>query len=320
MTTDARHPASDGHISGSVLSPKPGGENSELPTAAIVIPTVGRPCLRSAVVSVLNQRGCDARPVVVLDAPDRETEVRRELAGLSYRLLLSDHAGAPAARNAGLADVREEFVGYLDDDDTYHSDKCRRQIEAISRSTDPSRTFSVTWSEFVREDGTVMRRRVDQFDSSRETLAEYLVRRRRLRHGAVCLNTPALLGPRELMQEVTWDVALRKHQDWDLIIRLASATDGRFVLVDEFLVRVHQGSPGSLSRLSDWTAGTRWLEKHTDLLSGRDRADFVLLHVLLPAVLARSSDGWARARHLWPRHIPHAAALLRFTSGVVLRR
>lgn len=289
-------------------------------TVSAIIPTIGRASLRAAVESILWQVDCQAEAIVVLDAPEKRTAVTTLLDGLSYTLLMTDRIGAAAARNVGLEAATGEFIGYLDDDDLWLPGKVSRQLIAVKGAPDPSRTFAVVASQFVRSDRSISRNEPRPFDPARGSFPNYLVERRSLRYGSVYFNTPALLGPSALMRSIPWDPQLRKHEDWDLMIRLMGTPGVNVQVVDKPLVRVNQGSVGSLSAGSDWRDGAILLAKHDAVITGRARADFVLLHVLLHACRSRSRPGVCRSLKLMRGTLPHAAAVVRFALGILLRR
>lgn len=293
---------------------------SEAIDVSAVIPTVGRPSLREAVESVLAQESCSSEAIVVLDAPERIYETRVLLEGLPHTLLTTNRMGAPTARNLGLDAARGRYIGYLDDDDVWLPAKSRRQIEAISNAVQPGHTFSVVASEFVRADGSISRSAAEVFDPDRTNFANYLVGRRRLRYGRVFFNTPAILGPAGLLKAMQWDASLTKHQDWDLLIRLVLQEKASFVILNAPLVRVFQGSADSISASGDWRNGASWLRKHDVHVTGRARADFVLLHIMLHALRSRSLEGIRDSICLMPGASPHLVALTRAAAGLLLGR
>jgi len=90
-------------------------------TFSLIIPTYRRPDLAyQAAASALRQnRGFDAILVV---ADGRDDPALRALADLPVELVAIDHAGVAAARNAGVARARTDWVCFLDDDDLLHPD------------------------------------------------------------------------------------------------------------------------------------------------------------------------------------------------------
>lgn len=287
---------------------------------SVIVPTIGRPSLRSAVLSLVAQKNCDVEIIVVLDDPSKRSTVERLLHDVPYVLAITNGLGAAGARNRGLGMATADYVGYLDDDDVWLEDKAWKQIRAIRGSRDPSMTFSVVASTFVRADNTKVKQLPRTFDRPKDDFADFLVERRTIRYGSVYFNTPALLGPHSLMTRVIWDPTLRKHQDWDLMIRLFEADDVGICVVNEHLVQVNQGSVDSISMLSDWRHGERFLRKHDDKITGRARADFVIVHMLLHALREFSWRGVKASLKETRGAIPHIGAFVRFAAGLVLRR
>ncbi|MCQ9388078.1 glycosyltransferase family 2 protein [Brevibacterium sp. 50QC2O2] len=288
-------------------------------TVSVIIPTVGRPSLVKAVDSVLQQVDCETEPIVILDSPDKLDYVRAELSDRNYMLEVQDHRGACAARNLGLDLAQGEYIGYLDDDDTWMPTKAITQIAAIRKSGRNS-TISVVASRFVREDGTVSDTAPEVFKANNEAFGNYLVKRTRLRYGSAQFNTPAVLGSSDIMKRFRWDEDLGKHQDWDLLIRLMADLTITCIAIPDTLVSVSQGSSGSISKSMDWTKSTTWLRKHAKDVTGRARSDFVALHILLPAILSRSRKGIGESFRWLNVHPPHFAAMVRLLAGIAMKR
>jgi len=92
------------------------------PSVSPVITTFDRPAgLRRALASVCAQPVDGHEVVVVNDAgPDVSTVVAEAAAALPVRLItLPDNRGLAAARKAGIAAARGQFVAFLDDDDVW---------------------------------------------------------------------------------------------------------------------------------------------------------------------------------------------------------
>lgn len=98
----------------------------------VVIPSIGRSSLATAVESVLSQTRAVERILVVADGPESESRVRTNLSSVksnSVEILTSPRQGAPAGvRNFGLARVKTEFVAWLDDDDEWRNEKIQCQL------------------------------------------------------------------------------------------------------------------------------------------------------------------------------------------------
>ncbi|MBP0459556.1 glycosyltransferase family 2 protein [Streptomyces montanisoli] len=85
---------------------------------AVVIPTVGRPCLRDCLAALASTAGPAPSDVVVVDdRPGAAGEVPLDGAGsLPVRRVVSGGHGPAAARNAGFRAVSAPWVVFLDDD------------------------------------------------------------------------------------------------------------------------------------------------------------------------------------------------------------
>jgi len=187
------------------------------PEVSVVIPTRDRwPLLsRLGLPAACSQEGVELE-VIVVDDNSREP-APTELPGLEdarVRLLRSsDHRGVAAARNAGIAAARGEWIAFLDDDDTWSPEKLRRQLDA-AHATNADFVYSGVVS--VDTAGSVMH---EHPVPSPDDLARALLARCVIPAGA-----SNVLARGELVREVGgFDVTFRYLADWDLWIRLAQS-------------------------------------------------------------------------------------------------
>jgi glycosyltransferase involved in cell wall biosynthesis len=105
-------------------------DGGDRPLVSVIVPAYqAEAFLGEALESALGQ---DCGPLEVLVVDDGSTDRTREVA-LAYpvQLLRSPHRGPAAARNAGLALARGEFVTILDADDVWPIDRLSRQVEHL---------------------------------------------------------------------------------------------------------------------------------------------------------------------------------------------
>lgn len=87
-----------------------------IPLVSVVIPTIGRTSLRTAVESVV-QQSVDAEILIVDDSPNSVVE---DMALPDVAVIPTGGGqGAGKARNIGIAAARGEFIAFLDDDDVW---------------------------------------------------------------------------------------------------------------------------------------------------------------------------------------------------------
>ena len=105
-----------------------------MPTVSVVIPTYNRADLiGEAIQSVLDQTFQDFAVHIIDDGSSDDTEeVVRAFNDQRLNYFWQENTGSPgAARNAGIARSRSEFIAFLDSDDVWLPDKLGNQVEAM---------------------------------------------------------------------------------------------------------------------------------------------------------------------------------------------
>lgn len=280
---------------------------------AAVIPTIGRPELRRAVESVIAQTH-ETRAIVVNDRPDSRSDVYSILEGLDYEYCETEGGvRGSAARNMGVKAAEEPFVAFLDDDDSWAPTKIERQLAAV-RANGGHDIVASCLSSFDADDGRS--RVVPEVPFAHQmSMSDYLFDRSTVRLRRHFMQTSSLLGSREVFERTPWDETLRKHQDWDLLIRLA-ARKTEIVVVRQPLVSVQQGSAGSVSSRSDWKHSLDWFERVRDNAGHASRGDFLASVVMRSALRSRDWKGAGSVLAQLTRERPHIAALIVGFSGV----
>lgn len=225
---------------------------------SVILPTHNRAAsLPAAVRSVLQQDFADLELIVVDDCSElRVEQALRDCADERLRVLRMEHnVGPAAARNAGLAAARGEWIAFQDDDDEWLPGKLSKQMSLARQGQS---ALGVVYSVFVKP-GTA---RPYTPDPS-------VTHRRGELHGPLLagnfIGLPTVLARRSALESVgLFDPSLPCYEDWELLIRLARRF--HFDLVDEPLVRVGD-SPASINKASSATrarAFARILEMHRD--------------------------------------------------------
>lgn len=284
----------------------------------VVIPTIGRPSLVKAVRSVASQTA-ECRAIVVLDRPEKLDDVRALLLGLSYELIVTEGGSrAASARNLGLMTVTAPVVAFLDDDDWWGPTRVERLLSSVP---DTDNKFVVASAfRFVLPGGKsrIVPTHKPPFEPSAkpraELLADYLVTRAQLKFGTNAMQTSSLLMSTQAANETRWDEDLPKHQDWDLILRLAQDSATQFIWADTDECYVVKDSTDSISKRMNWQASLYWLDRHRTLLSKQAASDFAWVHILRASLATRSVAGIFRFVSLRATR-PHAAAVVVALEG-----
>ncbi|TDS86030.1 glycosyltransferase family 2 protein [Nesterenkonia aurantiaca] len=282
------------------------------PSLTAVIPTVGRRSLKRAVASVLRQ-SFDTTALVVLDRPEDAGRVETLLKGLPHILVPTPGGlGAAGARNLGVRSAGTTHVAFLDDDDEWVSEKAALQMAMVDENTVvTSRALLVGTSSRV-----VPERLYQGQGQDAEAVVDYILDRSTLRLRRTFMQTSSLLCSRATALQIPWDEELSRHQDWDWLARLDAAGKS-LTMLPEVLVRVHQGSVGSISRSADWKASSRWIDSIGTTVSERSGADFRASVVARDAFASGAWNQGVRQLVKCLRARPHAAAVVVAMSGML---
>ena len=189
------------------------------PKVTVVIPTQGRwQLLRRTLAGALSQRGVELEVVVVDDGSSDETaEGLVELGDQRVRPIRHDVSRhVAAARNAGIAAARGEWIAFLDDDDLWAPNKLCGQLGAAAEQK----------ADFAWCAGLVVDARCSILEAwparDPDEILGLLLRGNWIPAGASNVVARA-----EVIRDLGgFDEELRHFADWDLWIRLAAAGRG----------------------------------------------------------------------------------------------
>jgi glycosyltransferase involved in cell wall biosynthesis len=268
------------------------GKPRAAPRIAIVIPTFNCAAhLPAALASIAAQTWKPTRTIVVDDgSTDGTAALLAERAARGELTVITiANAGPAAARNAGVRAADEEFVAFLDADDTLEPDALRVMAEALLASPDAG--FCIT---------DVARVYADHVEARNGRPPEGDLRLAILRANFV--EGGGLFRRSVLLEAGLFDESLRIFEDWELYIRII---DGgvRPVYVAgtwyRYVVR-----PNSLTR--DLTAMTRCkevvLRRHHKRLADAGEPRMRVVY---------ADQMWWLARHC-AYHVRRRGAALRF--------
>ncbi|MGO8791723.1 MAG: glycosyltransferase family 2 protein [Terriglobia bacterium] len=258
-----------------------------------VIPTRNRPQLvKRAVLSVLKQSYANIEAVVVVDGPDPLTT--QELAAVADPRLrvitLPRSEGGSGARNAGVQAAKGRWIAFLDDDDEWLPTKIECQLAAALHSRHRIPVVSSRIIARTPLHDYIWPRRLP---SAREPICDYLFSRTSLFQGEGLLATPTLFTKRDFLLELPFRCGLKKHQDWDWIIRAASQDGVGFEFVDHPLAVCYmdQSRPG-ISNSDEWRFSLNWAHEMRSYFTPQAYAAFVLIVVAGQAAAATRREYW----------------------------
>ncbi len=207
---------------------------NESPLVSVIIPVHDlEECICEAVDSVLGQTHRRLELILVDDgSTDRSREIiarcQRQDPG-RVRALFREHAGAAAARNAGIDAAAGEWIAFLDGDDIWKANKLEAQLEVVRR--DPRTNLVSTAAEVIGRGRPLARAVPEGRDIKRDLL----------RQGCFIILSSVLVR-KELLRDARFDEGLLGAQDLDLYMRLPDPVHYRFLPEPLILYRVRPGS------------------------------------------------------------------------------
>ncbi len=279
---------------------------------SVVIPTYHRAVsLREAVLSALAQTYPAIEVLVIADGPD--PAARAAVADLDARVLyleLAQNAGPAAARNAGIAHSRGEWITFLDDDDLMLPHRLQRQIASVD-STQPH-ILSACQLLYRREVQKPVPHDIDDIwprhpIAPGEDLGDYLLRRPSLlgRPGVVSLQ--ALLVHHTIARAVPMPTH-PEHEDWAWLLDAWHLAGARIRFHMEPLVAYRiDTSAESRSRRRNWQDSLAFAMNYRHHLSSRAFCSFTATKV---AIKARRAGNWPALHQLFNLLRQNSASLL----------
>lgn len=227
---------------------------------SVVIPVHNRPALVGTLESVFAQT-LPVDEIIVVDDGSAQPVDKCALEALDPRIrviVLRENVGGSAARNVGTDAATQEWVAFLDSDDTWLPHKLERQFAAVSGEED----VVLATNTLVVSEHAASRPYNSSPPPPDIPLSEWFL----IENGT--FQTSTLVMRRSLAQRFRFDSALRRHQDWDLLLRL-DAAGVRVQYLDECLVLYDntQSSGGRVSQGADVRPTRHWYTASGKLLT-----------------------------------------------------
>jgi glycosyltransferase involved in cell wall biosynthesis len=221
---------------------------------SVVMPTYnGSRYVLEAIRSVLSQSHSPLELVIVDDgSTDSTCEVVTSLNDHRIQLVRQENSGVASARNTGLARARGPLVAFLDQDDSWASEKIIRQVPLFS---DPTIGIAGSLMSYVGSSGRKLGTSGELADHQQDRIAA--ARLMPFAPSSIVARTELLRSLGGFDAELARTVA--PIDDLDLVSRVAQTH--RIVTVPETLgtYRVH-AEAGSFAKFYEMQRGTRFLQ------------------------------------------------------------
>lgn len=246
-------------------------------TVSVVIPSLNRPKIAvKAVNSVLAQTLKSIEVIVVVDGPDAATiEELQKIDDPRLKIeSLPVNVGCADSRNAGVEIASGKWIAFLDDDDEWLPQKLEVQLAAAQKSPSPLPIIASRYLIKAPEGEFILPRRLPE---PNENISEFLFVRKSLFGLADSIQTSTFFTTKVLLQKVPFTHKLRKHVDWDWLIR-ASTLDKVTVEVYPEILTIRgceEGRP-RISNVYNWRSGREWIRSIKDYVTPQAYAGFFL--------------------------------------------
>lgn len=285
-------------------------------TVSVIIPCYNRlEQTISAARSALVQTVSPLEVIIVDDASSDQTS-EFDFTSIDKRVRSVRHhtnQGGGAARNSGLDAAAGEWVALLDSDDLWVPDKLERQFAKLN---DPLKLDLFAAANVLMViDGKPIGPYNKFPPRKHEPISEFF-----LIHGGT-FQTSTLLLPTVTARKCRFDPRLRRHQDWDFVLRLLQ--HGNRVSYVHDVLAIYDQTPLStrISQNKDVLPTLEWFALSKSLLTAKAKHVFYMknyfvdhfrqarpqavailarLSLAYPAGLLRSCVHLARKKGLWP--------------------
>jgi glycosyltransferase involved in cell wall biosynthesis len=227
---------------------------NDSPLISVILPTHNRAhLLDRAIDSVLSQSWRNLELIVVDDGSTDDTAAllnRLDDSRLSV-IHFDSNRGASAARNAGLAQARGEFVTFMDSDDAWYEHRITRQHHLMARAP-ASVGLSVCSIHYVRPGQEYDMLLPDRLLPGKDAVDSIVM--------GTGYSTLGWMAPRSVLQNLGgFDEELPRLQDYEFALRIALEHD--LLLISDILATAWL-QPDSVS--SDPTRYTEAIERIVD--------------------------------------------------------
>ncbi|HEX4065516.1 MAG TPA: glycosyltransferase [Acidobacteriaceae bacterium] len=204
-------------------------------TVTVVIPLYkGERWIEETLSSVVSQTWLELEILVIDDgSPDNSVQIVEQFCRRDsrIRLIRKENGGVCSARNHGLLEAKGEYFAPLDQDDLWHPDKLRLQVQRF-QDAGPEAAVVYCWCSAIDSRGCILRRDAGVSHAEGDVLAD-LIMANWMPSGSV-----PLFRTSAIRNAGGYRGALNPADDIDLYLRLAE--QATFLVVREFLVGYRQ--------------------------------------------------------------------------------
>lgn len=244
-------------------------ENKKNPKVSVIVPTYNRgDVLPRTIKSVLNQSFKDFELLIVDDgSTDNTKEVVDKFKEQDDRVgyfRYTPNKGGNVARNLGIKKSRGRYIAFLDSDDEFLPDSLKKRLEVIEEL---SKNFGLVYCQATKKILNSEYSTPERGIEKEESVLRYLFQE----DGSI--QTSMLMLKREVLEQnnIWFDEDLKRHQDWDFVLRLKKCIN--FYFVKEPLVIWHaEDAYSKLTQKFNPESSLRFIDKYREEFNKHPKA------------------------------------------------
>jgi glycosyltransferase involved in cell wall biosynthesis len=163
-------------------------------SVSVIIPTLGRKSLESAITSVLNQ-SYPATEIILVD--DSRGHTVKEYSGGVKILRNTDQFGQVYSRTKGICAAKNPIIALLDDDDTWDTEKLYESIRNIDMQEKYWLSFTLHSHSRVKFKEDLFSNNANVISNNKEIL-DYILKREKIYNGLGQLQSSTLTFSKQL--------------------------------------------------------------------------------------------------------------------------
>lgn len=245
----------------------------------VIIPTILRESFYESYSSIVLQGGIVDEVLIGVDLPEDHKELSKLRTFLDYQKVQTTVYVSGGGKGAGFIRqhlsklVKSEWIAYLDDDDIFLENKLETQV--IAAKNNSADLISSRFS-YIDDVGKVTYKYAPKNLFTNDIdISDYLFKSRILNMGKNALVTPTLLVNRKCIASTNWNPTLKRHQDWDFVLRLSKA-GFKIYHVPEILSHVRLPVNDGVTSSNDWQSSLDWFNQNRRLFSQQAAVDFLI--------------------------------------------
>jgi glycosyltransferase involved in cell wall biosynthesis len=255
------------------------------PLISVVIPTFNRAeLLKRSLKSVLSQTYSNIEVIVVDDnSSDSTVETIKGISDPRVRYIRhEERKGGASARNSGILASKGEFISFLDSDDTWVPKKLESQLNFFHQNK--CTNDCILFAKVIMNTGAakIILPYSNTYDSGQD-ISDYIF----IHDGLI--HTIVLFMKTELARKIMFKEDLKKHQDYDFVLRAFNMGAG-FLLQNEILAEWHvEDRSDRMGKKVEYDLSYSWLKSNKHLFSNKAYKGFIKRDIIPQVLLKKFS-------------------------------